>query len=162
MQHDPAMEREDARSAATGVMAEMACDCLLTRSRLVARVLTGIYDEALRPFGVGSAQFSLLVVISKLAPASRAEIGRFNRLDRSTLTRNLQLLLAGGWIRETRSDGGGRRRPIALTKAGVALLVDAAPAWREAQQEAARMLGVQGARVLMRVGDGLMNAPVPA
>jgi DNA-binding MarR family transcriptional regulator len=141
------------------VMAEMACGCVLTRARLIARVVTGIYDEALRPFEMGSPQFSLLIVISKIAPASRADIGRFNQLDRSTLTRNLQLLLAGGWIRETSRLDGGRGRPIVLTEAGRRLIVDAAPAWRSAQAKAEEALGKQGFKTLMQVGDGLLNLP---
>jgi hypothetical protein len=38
----------------------MARDCLLMRTRLVSRVVTSIYDEALRPFGIVSPQFALL------------------------------------------------------------------------------------------------------
>jgi len=141
------------------VMEEMACGCVLTRARLISRVVTGIYDEALRQFDMGAPQFSLLVVISKLAPASRADIGRFNQLDRSTLTRNLRLLLAGGWIRETPRVSGGRGRPIVLTDAGRQLIIDAAPAWRSAQAAAEEALGKQGFKTLMHVGDGMMNLP---
>lgn len=141
------------------VLAEMACDCVLTRARLVSRVLTSIYDEALRPYGMGSPQFSLLIVISKLAPASRADIGRFNQLDRSTLTRNLQLLMTGGWIAETTAEAGQRGRPIVLTDAGRRLVLEAAPAWRAAQARARDVLGQTAFDALMDVGDGLLNAP---
>ncbi|MDB5847378.1 MAG: MarR family transcriptional regulator [Rhodoferax sp.] len=144
------------------VIEELACDCVLTRSRLIARVLTGIYDEALLPFDVKSPQYSLLVVISKIAPASRADIGRFNQLDRSTLTRNLQLLLSGGWIHEVPTDAGGRARPVSLTAAGVKLLVDAAPAWRDAQARSAEVLGQSGVNALMKMGDSMMNLPQAA
>ena len=142
-------------------MADMACGCVLTRTRLIARVVTNIYDDALRPFGLGSPQFSLLVVISELAPASRADIGRFNQLDRSTLTRNLQLLLAGGWIEEVAKVEGGRGRPIGLTAAGRKLVVDAAAAWQSAQASAREVLGRPAFETLMRVGDGMMGRPAP-
>ena len=161
MQHASAMSSRQGTIAEDQLMEEMACGCTLTRTRLIARVITGIYDEALRPFGVGSPQFSLLVVISKLAPVSRAEIGRYNQLDRSTLTRNLQLLLAGGWIHEVESTTGGRGRPIALTESGRRLLVDAAAAWKVAQARAEQVLGAQGTKAVMRIGDGLLNLPTP-
>jgi hypothetical protein len=35
-------------------------------SRLISRVITGIYDEKLRPFGIGSVQLALLVVIQQI------------------------------------------------------------------------------------------------
>ncbi|WP_245254270.1 MarR family winged helix-turn-helix transcriptional regulator [Paraburkholderia sp. LEh10] len=79
---------------------EIASNCLLTRSRQIARVLTAIYDEELRPFGINAPQFSLLVLIMELGPLSRADLGRKNHRDRSTLTRNLQPLIARGWVQE--------------------------------------------------------------
>jgi DNA-binding MarR family transcriptional regulator len=162
MQHHPGMANRKQTLADDQRMEEMACGCVLTRARLISRVLTGIYDEALRPFEMGSPQFALLIVISKLAPASRADIGRFNHLDRSTLTRNLQLLLSGGWIKETSRMDGGRGRPIALTEAGRRLIIDAAPAWEAAQAKAKEALGEQAFKTLMRVGDSMMTLPEPA
>ena len=58
------------------ILDEMIGSCLVMRTRLLARGISGIYDQQLRPFGLNSAQFSLLMVISKLGSASRAEIGR--------------------------------------------------------------------------------------
>jgi hypothetical protein len=40
------------------VIAEMGRTCVLMRSRLVSRVITGIYDEELRPLKIGSAHFA--------------------------------------------------------------------------------------------------------
>ena len=162
MQHDGCMAIRKGTASDDQVIADMACGCVLTRTRLISRVVTSIYDEALRPFGMGSPQFSLLIVISKLAPVSRADIGRFNQLDRSTLTRNLQLLLAGGWIQEIAKVNGGRGRPIVLTATGRKLILDAAPAWQRAQAEAQETLGKRAVQTLMQVGDGMMNLPLPA
>ena len=57
---------------------EITRNCLLTRTRRISRVITGIYDEEYRPFGINAPQCSLLVMISRLGSASRAEIGRQN------------------------------------------------------------------------------------
>jgi DNA-binding MarR family transcriptional regulator len=134
----------------------MARDCLLMRTRLVSRVVTGIYDEALRPFGIVSPQFALLVVIAKIGPASRAAIGRFNRQDRSTLTRNMRSMLSAGWIEEVRDGERGRARPIAVTKAGLHLLQEAAPAWRSAQRRTKAKLG-DGVDVVADIANGLIK-----
>jgi DNA-binding MarR family transcriptional regulator len=135
------------------VISEITRECLLTRTRKISRVITGIYDQELRPFGVNSPQFSLLVVISRLGAASRAEIGRANHQDRSTLTRNLQLLLVGGWIEEIPHEAGGRSRSIVLTKVGKDLLHEAAPAWRTAQMQAKSLLGKEGVTAVTHIAD---------
>jgi DNA-binding MarR family transcriptional regulator len=137
------------------VIKEITRNCLLTRTRRISRVITGIYDQELRPFGINSPQFSLLVVISRLGPASRAEIGRANQQDRSTLTRNLQLILSEGWVEEVPHEAGGRNRAIVLTKAGKDLLHEAAPAWRAAQAQAKALLGKDGARAVTEIADRL-------
>ncbi|MEJ1977948.1 MAG: MarR family transcriptional regulator [Acetobacteraceae bacterium] len=139
------------------VIDEISRNCLLTRTRLISRVLTGIYDEALRPFGIGSPQFALLVIIFKIGPASRSEIGRFNHQDRSTLTRNLQLILSEGWVEEIQHPAGGRSRPIMLTKAGKDLLHRAASAWAAAQVQAKVVLGEMGASVVTDVANDLLR-----
>jgi DNA-binding MarR family transcriptional regulator len=139
------------------VLDDMVRDCLLARTRLVARVLTGIYDDVLMPFEIGAPQFVLLVGIYKLAPATRAAIGRFAHQDRSTLTRNMKLLLAGGWVEEVDHAQGARSRPIVLTAAGRDLLHAVAPAWRAAQEKARTVLGDEGAVVMMRIGNALFD-----
>lgn len=143
-------------SSIANLVGEVSRGCLLTRTRRISRVITAIYDEALRPFGVSSPQFSLLVVIAALSGASRAEIGRANHQERSTLTRNLAILLKEGWIEEMIPEAG-RSRPILLTKAGRELLADAADTWRSAQVKAKRLLGDSGATAVIEVAD---NIPV--
>jgi DNA-binding MarR family transcriptional regulator len=152
------MKRDEASNAAGDVIAEMACDCVLMRSRLISRVITGIYDQELRPFGLNSPQFALLVVMSAMGPASRAEIGRYHRQDRSTLTRNLKIMLAEGWIEEVEGAASGRARPMTLTAAGSDLLRDVGPVWRAAQEQAKTLLGGKGVAVVMEIANELMKA----
>src|ERR1700688_3652766 len=93
------------------VVAEIGSTCLLMRTRLISRVIAGIYDEQLRPFGIGAAQFVLLVAIYKVEPATRGAIGRVLHQDRSILTRNLKLIISEGWVVEKQGLGDGRSRP---------------------------------------------------
>jgi DNA-binding MarR family transcriptional regulator len=156
MHHMPGMTTStETETDDAGVVGEVTRHCLLTRTRRISRVITSIYDEALRPFGVHSPQFSLLVLIAKLGGASRAEIGRANFQERSTLTRNLALLLSEGWVEERTSEGRGRSRPIVISPAGRDLLATALPAWRSAQAKAKQLLGEQGAASLAGLADSL-------
>jgi DNA-binding MarR family transcriptional regulator len=153
------MTNADIISANAAFVGEVVRECLLTRTRRISRVITNIYDHEMRPLGVGSAQISLLVTIARLDGASRAEIGRANYQDRSTLTRNLALLLKEGWVEELAAEG--RSRPIILSKVGRELLTAAAPRWRAAQAEARKVLGNEGANALIDVADSLpLDHPV--
>jgi DNA-binding MarR family transcriptional regulator len=147
-------EMDTKSQADDSILAEITRGCLLTRTRRLSRLVTNTYDQALRPFGVNAPQFSLLVLISKFGPASRAEIGRINYQDRSTLTRNLALLLAEGWVEELKTDGG-RSRPIEISRKGRQLLASAAPAWRQAQAEARDLIGDDAADNILRVVDAI-------
>ena len=137
------------------VSSEIAQNCLLTRTRQISRVLTAIYDEELRPFGINPPQFTLLVIIMELGPLSRSDLGRRNHHDRSTLTRNLQPLIAQGWVSEGGPGDDGRSRPLTVTEQGKALLRSAAPAWPTAQARARFLVGEVGADALMDIAGEL-------
>jgi hypothetical protein len=51
-------------------------DSVLVMTRFLSRSVTEIFDEALRPFGISSAQFVLLSIIGQTGSITRAEIGR--------------------------------------------------------------------------------------
>ncbi len=157
IQHSPDMRMKANPSPAEDVIAEMAGSCVLMRTRLISRVVTAIHDEELRPFGIGSAQFALLVVIFRVQPATRSEIGRFHHQDRSTLTRNLKIILSEGWARENPGQGNGKRKPIVLTQTGKDLLLACWPAWQTAQVKAKAMLGNGGSVAVMDMADRIMK-----
>jgi DNA-binding MarR family transcriptional regulator len=122
-----------------------------------AVAISGIYDEQLRPFGVGAAQFVLLVAIYKMEPATRAEIGRVQHQDRSILTRNLKLIISEGWVEEKQGLGDGRSRPLGLTKAGMELLCRTESAWRAAQARAKTLLGADGVVTVIDIADRIVE-----
>jgi DNA-binding MarR family transcriptional regulator len=136
------------------LMDDVAEQCLLTRTRTISRVITSIYDNELRPYGLTSSQFSLLVRIVRMKGASRAELARASHQERSTSTRNLQVVLNEGWAEEVMPEKG-RSRPIKISAAGTELLNAAGPAWRAAQVKANRLLGEQGVAALVGLAAGL-------
>jgi DNA-binding MarR family transcriptional regulator len=127
--------------SARAVADEIARDCVMTRWRMTSRVLSAIYDEELRPFGLKSSQLSLLVAVTKAGPVRRIELARVLSLDPSTLTRNLAVMLKHGWIEEVPDDGDQRGAPLQTTAMGRNLLERLESAWRRAQARAKKMLG---------------------
>lgn len=138
---------------------EMACDCLMGRARMLSRVLTGIYDEELRPFGIKATQLNLLIVIAERGPVRRTDIGSMIQLEPSTLTRNLQVMLKNRWVEEVDNGEDGRGLPLSATDAGRALLERVTPAWRRAQGKAHRLLGADGAALMLKISRVVMSAP---
>ena len=130
--------------SAQAVADEIARECVMTRWRMTNRVLSAIYDEELRPFGLKSSQLSLLVAVTKAGPVRRFELGRLLSLDPSTITRNLAVMLKHSWIEEVVDDGDQRGTPLQTTATGRRLLERLAPAWHRAQVRAKKMLGSSG------------------
>jgi DNA-binding MarR family transcriptional regulator len=126
----------------------MARECIAMRARELSRVVTRIYDKALRPVGVKASQLSVLVAAGKMGVARPAAVCRVLRMDASTLSRNVDRMLAKGWL-EVIEDSDARRQPFRLTTSGRRLVEKAVPAWRRAQDQATGLLGDQGVRALV-------------
>ena len=121
----------------------IARECIAVRVRMLNRVITGIYDEALRPLGLKASQMNILVVASKLGVARPARVCEILQLDTSTLSRNVERMIANDWL-EVVPEEDGRSQPVRITKKGAALLEKVVPAWRQAQKKAGAVLGEQG------------------
>lgn len=126
------------------VAQEMTGTCLIMRTRYLSRVLTGMYDEEVRPFGVQASQITLLAAIGANGPLRRSDLGGWLHFDSSTLTRNLRVMLANGWIEEVPDDTDARGRPLQMTPKGDDLLTDIGPAWHRAQARALDLVGAEG------------------
>ena len=107
---------------------------------MLNRVVTNIYDDALRPVGVKVSQMNILVAAGRMGTARPAEVCERLHLDVSTLSRNVERMKARGWL-EVIPDDDGRAQPFRLTNDGRKLLEQAAPAWKKAQKQAKSLLG---------------------
>jgi DNA-binding MarR family transcriptional regulator len=124
--------------------------CVAVRLRLLNRVITNIYDEALRPLGLKASQLNILTAAGKLGLARPGRICEILQLDTSTLSRNMERMRAQGWL-EVVPEEDGRAQPFRLTLKGKRLIEKALPAWEEAQRQATRLLGTDGIAVLDRL-----------
>jgi DNA-binding MarR family transcriptional regulator len=125
----------------------IARTCIAVRLRLLNRVVTNLYDDALRPLGLKVSQLNILVVTVKLGLAQPATVCNLLRLDTSTLSRNVDRMRAKGWL-EVVPGADARTQPFRLTATGRRLLERAVPAWEQAQQQAAELLGEDGVALL--------------
>jgi DNA-binding MarR family transcriptional regulator len=139
---------------------EIVENCLAARVRMIGRAVTAIYERAVSGHGVTIAQVNLLAALGKLGPSAPSRLGQVLQLERSTVSRNLDILLENGWVRAVSSDDKGVKE-VALTAAGRKKIESLMEAWRGAQKEAAKFLGEDGVRAVHAVADSLWEAGVP-
>lgn len=118
----------------------IAKTCIAGRLRLLNRVVTNIYDDALRPFGLKISQGNILILTGKMGVASPVQVCEYLQLDISTLSRNVELMRKNGWLEEVPGEDA-RSHPFRLTAEGKRLIEKAIPAWEKAQAEARELLG---------------------
>jgi DNA-binding MarR family transcriptional regulator len=135
----------------------IARTCIAVRLRLLNRVVTNFYDEALRPLGLKVSQLNLLIVAARLGLARPAQVCEVLQLDPSTLSRNVERMRARGWL-EVVPEEDARTQPFRLTAQGRRLIEKAVPSWEEAQRRAADLLGDEGVALLDKAARKLRQA----
>src|SRR5437763_13784592 len=150
MSHEIEAERMKA------MMDKIAGQVVAVRLRMLNRIITNIYDNALRPLDLKVSQMNILVAAAKMGTARPLEVCEYLHLDVSTLSRNVERMKARGWL-EVVPDEDGRSQPFRLTARGCKLLEKAVPAWGEAQEQVKKVLGDkfvhQLNRAVTRVGE---------
>ncbi|MFT7560761.1 MAG: DNA-binding MarR family transcriptional regulator [Flavobacteriales bacterium] len=120
------------------------CQCAKLRS--ATRVITRLYDDALRPLGIKASQFTVLVAVDLCTPISITDLSEALSMERTTLTRNLAPLEKDGLIQM--NSGKGRTRYASLTKPGKTLLAEAKPLWKSTQTKVNKSLGKDDSQTL--------------
>jgi DNA-binding MarR family transcriptional regulator len=119
--------------------------CVCTAARRRSRDLTRAFEKAMRGSGVRGTQFTLLATLLQTGPMATTRLADFQGLERTTLTRNLRLLVRDGFVRI--DEGEDRRvRKAAITPAGEEAARRAFPFWKKAQDAALAAAEAGGAR----------------
>jgi DNA-binding MarR family transcriptional regulator len=130
------MEREQVDFVATR-------QCVCTAARRHSRDLTRAFEKAMRGSGVRGTQFTLLATLVQTGPIPTTRLADFQGLERTTLTRNLALLVRDGFVQI--QEGEDRRvRKAAITATGEEAARRAYPFWKKAQDAALAAAGAAG------------------
>jgi DNA-binding MarR family transcriptional regulator len=139
--------------ASTSVMQPRGCTNL--KLRQLSREVTRHYDAYVARTGLKNTQYSLLSHVVLLGPIQPVELARRMKLDASTLTRNLQPLVAQGWV-EVGPGADARSRLISATADGRAKRAEAQRAWKQAQLALNQQLGEARVVQLHALIDGCL------
>ncbi|PCN48619.1 MarR family transcriptional regulator [Curtobacterium sp. 'Ferrero'] len=137
-------------------------DELLAASRgllgVVARSLTAALEHVTVP------QFRLIVLVTTLGPTRSGDLAERLAVGPSTLTRNVDRLVSGGWVERRTGEDNRREVLIAPTEAGRSLVAEVTERrTRELETVLARVPEPQRAVVVegMRALRTAMDEPLP-
>jgi len=126
--------------------------CTNLKLRQLGRMVNRHYDHHLAAVGLKSTQYALLSFVVKLGP-----IRPSLQMDVSTLSRNLQPMVAQGWLLVGAGENA-RSRLIEATPDGLALRAQAHRAWKAAQTALNQRLGVAQVAALHDLLDASIAA----
>lgn len=124
--------------------------CLCLAAQRAARALARRFDEALKPAGITSGQFSLMMSLNRPEPPTIGSVASLLAMDRTTLTANLKPLERRGLVALSADEKDRRSRRIRLTTAGMKTLSAALPIWVATHAEIDSVLGQDEATTLRR------------
>jgi DNA-binding MarR family transcriptional regulator len=118
------------------------------RVRTLGRVVSGVYQQELDAHGVTVGQFNILTALCLAGYMSPAALSARLRLEKSTVSRNLRLMIDTGWVQ---AEGQARGQKLSATARGQRLFEAAFPAWQKAQRRVKDLLGADGTEALARL-----------
>jgi DNA-binding MarR family transcriptional regulator len=124
--------------------------CLCLHLQRAARALARRFDDALRPLGLTSGQYSMMMALNRPEPPGIGSVASLLSMDRTTLTAALKTLQRRDLVTVMVDAADRRGRRLRLTSAGRALLARAVPVWRRTHEEIDRPLPGNGVDRLRR------------
>ena len=135
--------------------------CTNYKLRQLMRQVAQHYDAEVGKTGLKTTQYSLLSYVCKLGPIRPVDLAREMKISASTLSRNLQPLLAAGWL-SLAPGQDGRSSLVSATDAGRDKRKEAQRRWRVAQEELNAVLGPRRVLALHALVDECSERLSPA
>lgn len=129
--------------------------CTNLKLRQLMRRVTQHYDDEVGKSGLKGTQYSLLSHVVKLGPVRAVDLATAMKLSTSTLSRNLQPMVAAGWLM-IGPGGDARSKLIEATPSGRDKRAQAQRHWRVAQEGLNVKLGADTVLALHAMLDEVM------
>jgi len=129
--------------------AQRGSECAYANLKLLTRVVTTLYDEALRPVDLCAGQLALMWAILATEPVEIGRLGATTLTDQTTLSRTVAKLKKARLV-SVRAGRDRRVKVVSLTPSGRQRFRDAMPLWENAQRSAGALLPLAEVRTLAR------------
>jgi DNA-binding MarR family transcriptional regulator len=126
-----------------------ALPCMCASLRRASRLVSQLYEDAMRPLGMRATQFTILQSLVLAEEVTQSQLGQMLGMDSTTLTRTLTIMSREGWIAKRRGEDRREWR-MRLSKKGEAQFKIALPHWQKVQDKLRGQLG-------NRLSDNLMT-----
>ncbi len=118
----------------------MAAACVCLNLRKMSRIITQMYDEALKPSGLRSTQLPVLVTLVSVGSMTVNDLAEDLVMDRTSLSRLHRPLVTRGLVKMTPGEDR-RTRELSITPRGREAVATAIPMWDRVQDEVLGRLG---------------------
>lgn len=112
--------------------------CQCNNIRRTSRAVTKFYERIMQPCGLKATQYTLLFILKDYGPMTMNDLSEASHLERTTLVRNLKLLVEKGWV--VMEKEGPKAYTVKLTEKGRDTWNKAYPYWEQAQQTTKQLL----------------------
>ncbi|MBI4772947.1 MAG: MarR family transcriptional regulator [Deltaproteobacteria bacterium] len=119
---------------------EIGRSCACYNLRRAARAITRLYERYLSPSGLKATQFTALMAAHLRGPITLTKLADLTVTERTTLTRNLNILESKGFL-SIEAGRDRRERLVTITEKGRETLMAAIPLWEVAQTHIEKGLG---------------------
>lgn len=119
-------------------------NCIGLRLRRLSRIVDVYYRRSLIDYEITENQLTILFLISEMKKVEQGRIGKFLKLERSTVSRNIKLLKEKGLIKRTPD----YKPEIELTIKGRNLVIKLLPLWEKTMDELVAKLGDDGLQLI--------------
>jgi DNA-binding MarR family transcriptional regulator len=131
-------------------------ECTCFNLRKATRVVTQMFDNAMRPIGLRATQFTLLALVLAHGPVTVTKLADEMVADRTTLSRNLDPMEKSGLLKVEQGDDK-RTRIVVITELGRRKVTEAYPLWKKTQEEIKETLGMEKWSALLSNVSDLVN-----
>ena len=128
--------------------------CIAGRLRMLARVVTGRYNDAFVSEGVTFAQAGLLMHIFAQPGIRQAGLSKLLQIEKSAMSRDVQLLQKNGWLTDNLRAG------LFLTEEGRLLAKRCHKIWKVLNEQVHTELGPDVVDGLSVFSDKLLTKPI--
>ena len=129
--------------------------CIAGRLRMLARVVTGRYNEAFVSENVTFAQAGLLMHIFAQPGVRQAELSKRFQIEKSAMSRDVQLLQKKGWLTDNLRNG------LFLTEEGRLLAKRCHKIWKVLNEQIHQHLGMDAVSGLTSFSDSVLTKLLP-
>jgi DNA-binding MarR family transcriptional regulator len=129
--------------------ARRGSECAYANLKMLARVASTLYDDALRPVNLRAGQLALMWAILAAGPVEIGRLARITITDQTTLSRTIDKLRKDRLV-QVRTGRDRRVKVVSLSPTGRQRFAAAMPYWDEAQRRANDLFSLAEVRALAR------------